>query len=107
MSSAERFDLVEVGGDAASEKGAAQAAYLGKRVAVVERRKEPGSATVHTGTLPSKTLREAALCVRMRALGDPTRIAMNPRTAGRGVREGQLYLGAVGVLERPSLISRT
>jgi NAD(P) transhydrogenase len=61
MTDAERFDLVVVGGGAAGEKGAAQAAYFGKRVAVVERRKEPGGATVHTGTLPSKTLREAAL----------------------------------------------
>ena len=61
MSTSERFDLVVVGGGAAGEKGAAQAAYFGKRVAVVERRSEPGGATVHTGTLPSKTLREAAL----------------------------------------------
>src|SRR5207248_1648686 len=48
-------------GGAAGEKGAARAAYFGKRVAVIERRKQPGGATVHTGTLPSKTLREAAL----------------------------------------------
>ena len=61
MSSAERFDLVVIGGGAAGEKGAAQAAYFGKRVAVIERRDQPGGATVHTGTLPSKTLREAAL----------------------------------------------
>jgi NAD(P) transhydrogenase len=61
MTAAERFDLVVIGGGGAGEKGAARAAYFGKRVAVVERRKEPGGATVHTGTLPSKTLREAAL----------------------------------------------
>jgi NAD(P) transhydrogenase len=61
MSGADRFDLVVIGGGAAGEKGAAQAAYFGKRVAVVERRRSPGGATVHTGTLPSKTLREAAL----------------------------------------------
>jgi NAD(P) transhydrogenase len=61
MTSADRYDLVVIGGGAAGEKGAARAAYFGKRVAVVERRKEPGGATVHTGTLPSKTLREAAL----------------------------------------------
>ena len=61
MTSAEHVDLVVVGGGAAGEKGAAQAAYFGKRVVLVERRSEPGGATVHTGTLPSKTLREAAL----------------------------------------------
>jgi NAD(P) transhydrogenase len=61
MSEAEHFDLIVIGGGAAGEKGAARAAYFGKRVAVVERRDQPGGATVHTGTLPSKTLREAAL----------------------------------------------
>src|SRR5207247_11267273 len=61
MTAADRYDLVVIGGGAAGEKGAARAAYFGKRVAVVERRKEPGGATVHTGTLPSKTLRETAL----------------------------------------------
>jgi len=57
----ERFDLVVIGGGPAGERGAAQAAYFGKRVAVVERASEPGGAAVHTGTLPSKTLREAGL----------------------------------------------
>src|SRR5438552_9875050 len=61
MTLTEHVDLVVIGGGAAGEKGAAQAAYFGKHVAVVERRAEPGGATVHTGTLPSKTLREAAL----------------------------------------------
>jgi NAD(P) transhydrogenase len=45
----------------AGEKGAAQAAYFGKRVACIERAEEPGGAAVHTGTLPSKTLRETAI----------------------------------------------
>jgi NAD(P) transhydrogenase len=57
----DRFDLVVIGAGPAGEKGAAQAAYFGKRVAVVECAPEPGGAAVHTGTLPSKTLREAAL----------------------------------------------
>ena len=61
VTTTERVDLVVIGGGAAGEKGAAQAAYFGKRVVVVERRSEPGGATVHTGTLPSKSLREAAL----------------------------------------------
>jgi NAD(P) transhydrogenase len=55
------FDLVVIGVGPAGEKAAAQAAYFGKRVAVIERAKEPGGAGVHTGTLPSKTLREAAM----------------------------------------------
>jgi NAD(P) transhydrogenase len=57
----ERVDLLVIGGGSAGEKGAAQAAYFGKRVALVERDSRPGGATVHTGTLPSKTLRETAL----------------------------------------------
>jgi NAD(P) transhydrogenase len=59
--SAYDFDLIVLGGGPAGEKGAAQAAYFGKRVALIEREAEPGGAAVHTGTLPSKTLRETAL----------------------------------------------
>ena len=56
----DRFDLVVVGCGPGGEKAAAQAAYFGKRVAVVE--KMPvGGACAHTGTLPSKALRESAL----------------------------------------------
>lgn len=55
------YDLIVLGAGPAGEKGAVQAAYFGKRVAIVEREAEPGGAAVHTGTLPSKTLRETAL----------------------------------------------
>jgi NAD(P) transhydrogenase len=55
------YDLVVIGGGPAGEKGAVQAAYFGKRVALIESAPEPGGACVHTGTLPSKTLREASL----------------------------------------------
>jgi NAD(P) transhydrogenase len=55
------FDLIVLGAGPGGEKGAAQAAYFGKRVAIVEREPVPGGAAVHTGTLPSKTLRETAL----------------------------------------------
>ena len=61
MPEAEKFDLVVLGSGPGGEKGAAQAAYFGKRVALVERASEVGGASVHTGTLPSKTLRETAL----------------------------------------------
>lgn len=57
----EPYDLVIIGCGPAGEKAAAQAAYFGKRVVVVERANDPGGAAVHTGTLPSKTLRETAL----------------------------------------------
>lgn len=56
----QQFDLIVIGAGPAGEKGAAQAAYFGKRVAVVEAGL-PGGAVVNTGTLPSKTLRETAL----------------------------------------------
>lgn len=56
-----RYDLVVVGGGPAGEKGAVQAAYFGKRVALVERQPYPGGAGINTGTIPSKTLRETAL----------------------------------------------
>jgi NAD(P) transhydrogenase len=55
------FDLIVLGAGPAGEKGAAQAAYFGKRVAIIEREPAPGGAAVHTGTLPSKALRETAL----------------------------------------------
>jgi NAD(P) transhydrogenase len=54
------FDLVVIGSGPAGEKGAVQAAYFGKRVAVIERG-ALGGACVNTGTLPSKCLRESAL----------------------------------------------
>ncbi len=56
-----RYDLVVIGSGPAGEKGAARAAYFGKRVAIVERGPHLGGAGVNTGTIPSKTLRETAL----------------------------------------------
>jgi NAD(P) transhydrogenase len=55
------YDLVVIGSGPAGEKGASQAAYFGKRVALVERAPYLGGAAINTGTLPSKTLRETAL----------------------------------------------
>lgn len=57
------YDLVVLGSGPAGEKGAAQAAYFGKKVAVVEREQVLGGASCNTGTLPSKTLRETALAL--------------------------------------------
>jgi len=55
------YDLIVIGSGPAGEKGAAQAAWFGKRVALIEREPVPGGACVNTGTIPSKTLRESAL----------------------------------------------
>jgi NAD(P) transhydrogenase len=68
-----RFDWVVIGGGPAGEKGAVQAAYFGKRVALIERAPYLGGAAVNTGTLPSKTLRETCLHLsgfRQRGLAD-------------------------------------
>src|SRR5512138_2295937 len=57
----EHYDLIVIGSGPAGEKGAAQAAYFNKKVALIERDPEIGGAGINTGTVPSKTLREAAL----------------------------------------------
>ena len=56
-----RYDLVVIGSGPAGEKGAAQAAYFGKSVALIERSSHLGGTGINTGTIPSKTLRETAL----------------------------------------------
>ncbi|MBB4570615.1 Si-specific NAD(P)(+) transhydrogenase [Rhizobium leucaenae] len=57
----DQFDLIVVGSGPAGRRGAIQAAKLGKRVLVIEQGKRVGGVSVHTGTIPSKTLRETAL----------------------------------------------
>jgi NAD(P) transhydrogenase len=61
MAASEDFDLVVIGCGPAGEKAAAQAAYFGKRVAVIEAAEFVGGSCINTGTVPSKTLRESAL----------------------------------------------
>jgi NAD(P) transhydrogenase len=56
----ERFDMLVVGSGPAGEKAAAQAAYFGKRVAIVDRAASPGGAMV-TSAITTKAMREAAL----------------------------------------------
>ena len=55
------YDVVVVGTGPAGQKGAIQAAKLGKRVAIVEKSSVLGGVQVNTGTVPSKALREAAM----------------------------------------------
>jgi NAD(P) transhydrogenase len=61
VASNDSFDLIVIGCGPAGEKAGAQAAYFGKRVAVIERAEALGGSCINTGTVPSKTLRESAL----------------------------------------------
>ena len=55
------YDLLVIGSGPGGQKAAIAAAKLGKRAAVVERRHMVGGVCINTGTIPSKTLREAVL----------------------------------------------
>ena len=56
-----KADLCVIGSGPAGQKAAIQAAKLGKNVVVIEREIEPGGACLYSGTIPSKSLREAIL----------------------------------------------
>ncbi|HKS97202.1 MAG TPA: Si-specific NAD(P)(+) transhydrogenase [Terriglobia bacterium] len=55
------YDLIVIGSGPAGQRAAIQAAKSGKRVALIERREVVGGACINTGTIPSKTMREAVL----------------------------------------------
>lgn len=57
------YDVIVIGSGPGGERGAATAAFFGKRVAVVEKKPVLGGASTNTGTIPSKTLRETALAL--------------------------------------------
>src|SRR5208282_3399228 len=58
---ANEYDLVVIGSGPAGQKGAICAAKMRKKVAIIDRRLTIGGVCVHTGTIPSKVLREAVL----------------------------------------------
>ena len=55
------FDMLVIGSGPAGQRAAIQAAKLGKRAVVIERKAVIGGVCINTGTIPSKTLREAAM----------------------------------------------
>ncbi|MFM7133857.1 MAG: Si-specific NAD(P)(+) transhydrogenase [Planctomycetota bacterium] len=55
------YDLLVLGSGPAGQRAAVQAAKLGRRVAIVERQRMVGGVCLHTGTVPSKTFREAVV----------------------------------------------
>ena len=56
-----QYDLVVIGSGPAGQRAAIQGAKSKKRVALVERREVIGGVCINTGTIPSKTMREAVL----------------------------------------------
>jgi NAD(P) transhydrogenase len=61
MSSMRHYDLIVIGSGPGGRRAAIQGAKFGKTVLVVEKGCRVGGVSVHTGTIPSKTLRETAL----------------------------------------------
>jgi NAD(P) transhydrogenase len=57
----QQYDLLVIGSGPAGQRAAIQGAKSGKRVALVEKREVVGGTCVNTGTIPSKTMREAVL----------------------------------------------
>jgi len=55
------FDLIAIGSGPAGQRAAVQTSKLGRRAAVIEKRRCVGGVCLDTGTIPSKTLREAAV----------------------------------------------
>src|SRR5262245_22271919 len=75
------YDLLCIGSGPAGQRGSVQAAKLGKRVGIIERRGTLGGACVDTGTIPSKTFREAVLWIRAAHARAGTGIPARPTAA--------------------------
>ena len=58
---ASKYDLIVIGSGPSGQKGAIAAAKLGKSVAIIDRTDMLGGVSLHTGTIPSKTFREAVM----------------------------------------------
>jgi NAD(P) transhydrogenase len=98
------LDLLVIGSGPGGQRAAIQAAKLGKRVAVAERRNRLGGVSIHTGTIPSKTLRQAVLeqlATRPLDVLDPTRVEDTEREAIQ-----QLLDRAAAVVSAETAITR-
>jgi NAD(P) transhydrogenase len=97
------YDLIVIGSGPAGRRAAIQAAKLGRSVLVIEGRRRVGGVSVHTGTIPSKTLRETALNLsgwRERGFyGSSYRVKQDIRGEDLGMRIGKTLEHEVDVLE--------
>jgi len=98
------FDLCVVGSGPGGQKAAIQAAKLGKQVCVIEQREQVGGVAVHTGTIPSKALREVILRAGGVAPGAP-RVA-DFREAGQRASLRALWQHYQGVIATETEIVR-
>src|SRR2546426_8771414 len=57
----DKYDIIVIGSGPAGQRAAIQAAKFGKKAALVEKMEVIGGAAINTGTIPSKTMREAVL----------------------------------------------
>ena len=91
------FDLVCIGSGPAGQRAAVQTAKLGKRAAVIEKRRNVGGICLDTGTIPSKTLREAVIATR----ASPARATACPGPGStRAPPAQQLLAGVDHVISR-------
>ena len=101
------YDFIVLGSGPSGKRAAIQAAKLGKSVLVVEGRKRVGGVSVHTGTIPSKTLRETALNLsgwRERGFyGRSYRVKKEISTDDLGIRLSKTLGHEVDVLEHQFL----
>ena len=102
-----QYDFIVIGSGPSGRRAAIQAAKLGKSVLVVEGRKRVGGVSVHTGTIPSKTLRETALNLsgwRERGFyGRSYRVKKEIGSADLGIRLTKTLEYEVDVLEHQFL----
>src|SRR3954465_3039766 len=57
----QKFDIIVIGSGPAGQRAAIQGAKCGRKVIVIEQREIVGGACINTGTIPSKTMREAVM----------------------------------------------
>src|SRR5262249_26457655 len=94
------YDLVCIGSGPAGQRAAVQAAKLGKRTAVVEKLQCVGGVCLGTGTIPSKTLREAVVLSRLPGRPDGGR----PGVSGARPTADQLFARVEQVLAREQAV---
>ncbi len=95
MESSPPFDLVCIGSGPAGQRAAVQAAKLGKRALVIEKARCFGGVCMDTGTVPSKTFREAVVALR-KGPARPTAAALLERVARVVQRETEVVADQLG-----------